>query len=108
LFINDVSQINLLNLEIGSPVFNSSAPLNHTEMYSKFLLPPMGSSVKPHAKFYNPRTTPSERKLTQGERREKKKKAKKAINSGHYILLQRPNAMHSFRLGQFGMDTYFS
>ena len=40
--------------------------------------PPINTSTilsckKPHAQFQNPRTTPSDRKLTQGEEREHKK-----------------------------------
>ena len=40
--------------------------------------------LKPHAKFQKPMIIPSGRKVTQGERR-KKKRRKNAINSGHFV-----------------------
>ena len=42
----------------------------------------------PHAKFKNPRTTTSGRKVTKAERKREEKK--NAINSGHYVLPATP------------------
>ena len=41
--------------------------------------------LKHNAKFPNLRTTPSGRKVTQGEEREKERKRKNAVNSGHLV-----------------------
>ena len=53
--------------------------------------------VKPHAKFQNPTITPSGRKVTSGEEREREKNA---INSGHFVPQQCPRAAHALRSGQ--------
>ena len=47
-----------------------------------------GGGPNPHAKFQNPRTIPSGRKVTGGEK--KKGERKKTINSGHYVLPATP------------------
>ena len=42
--------------------------------------------LKPHAKYQNPRTTPSGRKVTQADRKkEKERREKNAIHSGHLV-----------------------
>ena len=52
--------------------------------------------LKPRAKFHNPRTIPSWRKVCGGERKKKKKNNPK--NSGLYVPLQRPIAAHALQL----------
>ena len=51
--------------------------------------------LKPHAKFQNPRTTPSGRKVTQVERRnsggyERRRERKNALNSGNLFQCSKP------------------
>jgi hypothetical protein len=46
--------------------------------------------------LHDPRSTPSGRKVTGPER----KKRKNAINSGHFVPLQRPKAVHALRSDQ--------
>ena len=56
--------------------------------------------LEPHAKFHDPRTIPSGRKVRVGERK-KERKRNNAVNSGHYVrtaaLLQRIRAAHAHR-----------
>ena len=51
--------------------------------------------LKLHAKFHNPRRTPSGRKVCGGE--EKKEKKNYTKYSGHFIPQQRPRAAHALR-----------
>jgi hypothetical protein len=47
-------------------------------------------NLKLHAKFHNPRTTSSGRKVTGSEEKEERKREKKPVNNGHRVLLATP------------------
>jgi hypothetical protein len=67
----------------------------------KFLFYPKSyffCDLKLNAKFQNPRTTPSGRKVCGTERKEEKKNNPK--NSGHFVPLQRLRAAHALRSDQ--------
>ena len=60
------------------------------------LLEPKFCELKPHAKFQSPRTTPSGRMVTRGEKREREREREReeertnAVNNGQYVLPARP------------------
>ena len=54
------------------------------------LLEPKFCELKPHAKFQSPRTTPSGRMVTRGEKREREEERTNAVNNGQYVLPARP------------------
>ena len=53
-----------------------------------------------HAKFQNPRTIPSRRKVTGSDREKKKRERKTLLIMATKFCLQRPNAAHALRLDQ--------
>ena len=53
------------------------------------------------AKFYNPRTIPSGRKVKSPERRKEKKRRNNTISSGHYVLPPMPNCSARILFGPF-------
>ena len=67
-------------LSLSTFNFSLSKKLNKSPLPSLQIL--FFWDLKPHAKFQNPRTTPSGRKVTWGE--------KNAVNRGHYILPAMP------------------
>ena len=54
------------------------------------LLEPKFCELKPNAKFQSPRTTPSGRMVTRGEKREREEERTNAVNNGQYVLPARP------------------
>ena len=61
------------------------------------LIGPVFCDFKPHAKFQNPRTNPSGRKVSDPEEGEKKNNPK---NSGHYVPAAKPKGSARISLDQ--------